>query len=42
MFGVPPNTLPEVLYIMIICHWAILHCNMSFKTIAGRSDDVFL
>ena len=30
------------MYIMIICHWAILHYNMSFKTIAGRSDDVFL
>ena len=26
---------------MIICHWAILHYNMSFKTIAGRSDGVF-
>ena len=24
------NTLPEVMYIMIICHWAILHYNMSF------------
>ena len=23
MFGVPPNTLPFVVYIMIICHWAI-------------------
>ena len=47
MFGVPPppppppNTLPFVMYIMIICHWAILHYNMSFKTIAGRSDCVF-
>ena len=29
------------MYIMIICHWAILHYNMSFKTIAGRSDGVF-
>ena len=29
------------MYIMIICHWAIFHYNMSFKTIAGRSDDVF-
>ena len=28
--------------IMIICHWAILHYNMSFQTIiAGRSDGVF-
>ena len=26
---------------MIICHGAILHYNMSFKTIAGRSDGVF-
>ena len=41
MFGVHPNTLPLVMYIMIICHWAILHYNMSFKTIAGRSDGVF-
>ena len=29
------------MYIMIICHGAILHYNMSFKTIAGRSDGVF-
>ena len=29
------------MYIMIICHLAILHYNMSFKTIAGRSDGVF-
>ena len=29
------------MYIMIICHWAILHYNMSFQTIAGRSDGVF-
>ena len=41
MFGVPPNTLPWVMYVMIICHWVILHYNMSFKTIAGRSDGVF-
>ena len=41
MFGVPPNTLPFVMYIMIICHWAILHYNMSFQVIAGRSDGVF-
>ena len=26
---------------MIICHWAILHYNMSFQIIAGRSDGVF-
>ena len=25
---------------LIICHWAILHYNMSFKTIAERSDGV--
>ena len=36
IFGVP-----KVMYIMIICHWTILHYNMSFKTIAGRSDGVF-
>ena len=31
------------MYIMIICHWAILHLiyNLSFQTIAGRSDGVF-
>ena len=29
------------MYIVIICHWAILHCNLSFKAIAGRSDGVF-
>ena len=27
--------------IMIICHWEILPYNMSFQTIAGRSDGVF-
>ena len=40
----PPPPPPEyfaIMYIMIICHWAILHYNMSFKTIAGRSDGVF-
>ena len=40
-----PRTLCHVgymyMYIMTICHWAILHCNMSFQTIAGRSDGVF-
>ena len=41
-FGIPLNTLPSmVIYIMIICHWAISHYNMSFKTIVGRSDGVF-
>ena len=29
------------MYIMIICHWAILHYNMSFTTIGGRSDGGF-
>ena len=29
------------MYIMLICHWAIWHYNMSFQTIAGRSDGVF-
>ena len=41
MFGFPPNTLPYVMYMMIICHWTILHYNMPFQTIAGRSDGVF-
>ena len=43
MFGVPPNTLPARLctFILIICHWAMLHYNMPFKTIVGRSDSVF-
>ena len=41
MFGVPRNILPWVMYIMIICHWTILHYNMPFQTIAGRSDGVF-
>ena len=35
MFGVPPNTLPLVIYIGIFCYWVLLHYNMSFKTIAG-------
>ena len=42
IFRVPPNTLPSrLMYILIICYWAILHYTMSFKTIAGRSDGVF-
>ena len=28
MFGVPPNTLPYVMYIMLVYHWAILHYNI--------------
>ena len=35
MFGVPPNTLPLVIYIGIFCYWVLLQYNMSFKTIAG-------
>ena len=35
MFGVPPNTLPLVIYIGIFCYWVLLHYTMSFKTIAG-------
>ena len=41
MFGVPPNTLPLVMYKIIIYHWAILHYNMPFQTIAGRSNGIF-
>ena len=37
MFGVPPNTLPLVIYIGIFCYWVLLHYNMSFKTISGGS-----
>ena len=33
MFGVPPNTLPLVIYIGIFCYWVLLHYNMSFKTL---------
>ena len=36
MLGVPPNTLPLVIYIGMFCYWVLLHYNMSFKTIAGR------
>ena len=35
MFGVPPNTLPLVIYIGMFCYWVLLQYNMSFKTIAG-------
>ena len=45
MFGVPPNTLPQVMYIMIILplgNITLQYMYMSFKTIAGRSDGVFL
>ena len=42
MFGVPPNTLPLVMYIGIVCYWVSLHYNMSFKTIPGSFTAVFL
>ena len=34
MFGVPPNTLPLVIYTGIFCYWVLLQYNMSVKTIA--------
>ena len=36
----PPVHFAMVMYIMIICHGAILLYNISFQTIAGRSDGV--
>ena len=39
MLGVPPNTLPLVIY--IFCYWVLLHYNMSFKTIAGGFNGAF-
>ena len=41
MFGVPPNTLPLVIYIGIFCYRVLLHYNMSFKTIAGGFNGAF-
>ena len=41
MFGVPPNTLPLVIYIGIFCYWVLLYYNMSFKTIAGGFNRAF-
>ena len=41
MFGVPPNTLPLVIYIGIFCYWVLLHYNMSFKTITGGFNGAF-
>ena len=41
MFGVPPNTLPLVIYIGIFCYWELLHYNISFKTIAGGFNGAF-
>ena len=44
MFGVPPNTLPLVIYILtlgIFCYWVLLHYNMFFKTIAGGFKGAF-
>ena len=40
MFGVPPNTLPLVIYIGIFCYWVLLQY-MSFKTIAGGFNGAF-
>ena len=31
MFGVPPNTLPLVMYIGIFCFWVLLHYNIHSK-----------
>ena len=41
MFGVPPNTLPLVIYIGVFCYWVLLQYNMSFKTIAGEFNGAF-
>ena len=41
MLGVPPNTLPLVIYIGIFCYWELVHYNMSFKTIAGGFSGAF-
>ena len=42
MFGVPPNTLPLVIfYRNILLNWVLLHYNMSFKTIAGGFNGAF-
>ena len=43
MFGVPPNTLPWVMYIMIICHWAycitVWHSKQLQEGLMVVSDD---
>ena len=41
MFGVPPNTLPLVIYIGIFGYWVLLHYIMSFKIIAGGFNGAF-
>ena len=41
MLGVPPNTLPLVIYIGIFCYWVLVHYNISFKTIAGGFNGAF-
>ena len=41
MLGVPPNTLPLVIYIGIFCYWVLLRYNMSFKTIACGFNGAF-
>ena len=45
--GTPPSepnlsTLPrDIAYIGIFCYWALLHYNMSLKTIAGGFNGAF-
>ena len=41
MLGVPPNTLPLVIYIGIFYYWVLLRYNMSFKTFAGGFNGTF-
>ena len=41
LLGVPPNTLPLVIYIEIFCYWVLLHYNVSFKTIASGFNGAF-
>ena len=42
LLGVPPNTLPLVIYIGIFCFGVLVHYNnMSFKTIAGGFNGAF-
>ena len=42
MFGVPPNTLPLVIYIGRFGYGVLnLHYNMSFKTIVGGFNGAF-
>ena len=43
MLGVPPNTLPLVIYIgdIILYYRVLLHYDMPFKTIAGEFNGAF-